>query len=237
MIRFGPNPIKAEYEIQQADYVGVHHRTWIQKFDIVNRMHDNGILVLNSPWSTIEEMDQQLPNKVKKLIADKNIQFYNIDANKVAQDVGLGKRINLIMQSVFYKLANVINPTQAIQILKDGIEHTYGEKGPKIVQMNIDAVDQSLDKLTKIDIPSYWKLAGTPAPQELETAAGLEIGITKGKNEAATLLQNFDNELIEKYVTKIMEPMAQLKGNHSHKNTKHKTQHTKKQKTNINSYF
>eukprot|EP01084_Bolivina_argentea_P298406 514209_1 len=154
-LRFGPNEIKAEYEIEAADYVSVHNCEWIKKFDqIVNKAKFNATLVLNSEWDTLEKMEKNIPDLMKKKIAIKNINFYNIDAGKVAAGVGLGKRINNIMQSVFYKLSKVIPEEEAMNIMINSIKKLYKDKHPTVVQMNIKAVEEGVSGLKQINYPA-----------------------------------------------------------------------------------
>ncbi|HRW58620.1 MAG TPA: pyruvate:ferredoxin (flavodoxin) oxidoreductase, partial [Chlamydiales bacterium] len=156
-LRFGKRPIHSTYLIQVADYVACHQSSYLQKgLPILDQIKPGGIFVLNSMWEK-EELERNLPNKVKKQMAEKNIQFYHVNAIKIAKDIGLGSRINMIMQTVFFKLSNVLPIEKAIQLLKDAIVKSYGRKGEKIVQMNHAAVDEALNHLEKIEVPSSWK--------------------------------------------------------------------------------
>jgi pyruvate-ferredoxin/flavodoxin oxidoreductase len=155
-LRFGKVPIQSTYLIDRADYIACHQSSYVDKYDLIEGMRDNGTFVLNSPWSE-EEMQHHLPNSLKKKIAEKNLKFYNIDAVKIAEDIGLGGRINMVMQTVFFKLSNVIPIDQAIQYLKEAIEKTYGKKGKNIVEMNWKAVDAALDSVKEIQYPKEWK--------------------------------------------------------------------------------
>lgn len=123
-----------------------------------------GVFVLNTIWSQ-EELEQHLPAKMKKFIADNNINFYTVNATKIAQEIGLGNRINMIMQSAFFKLAAIIPETEAVEYLKDSIKKAYGKKGEKVVNMNFEAVEAGLNALVKIDVPANWSNA-----EELEMA-------------------------------------------------------------------
>jgi pyruvate-ferredoxin/flavodoxin oxidoreductase len=115
----------------------------------------NGTFVLNCPWSS-DKMGDHLPNSMKKAIAEKNLSFYTIDAVKIAEKVGLGGRINMVMQTVFFKLARVLPVDDAIKYLKEAIEKTYGRKGKDIVTMNWKAVDEALENVHKVDYPDSW---------------------------------------------------------------------------------
>ena len=116
----------------------------------------NGTFVLNCQWNQ-DELDEKLPVSIKRYIVENNIDFYIINAIKIAGEVGLGNRINMVMQSIFFKLAKIIPVDEAINYLKDSVETTYGKKGQKIVDMNKAAIDRSLEALVKVDVPQAWK--------------------------------------------------------------------------------
>ena len=118
-----------------------------------------GAFLLNSPW-TVEEMEKELPDSLKRTIAQKKLNFYNIDAVKIAADLGLGGRINMIMQAAFFQIANVIPPEEAFKHMKDAVIKSYGKKGEKVVKMNMAAVDNAVGALKKIDVPASWATAG-----------------------------------------------------------------------------
>lgn len=158
-LRFSPKPIQSSYFLTQADFIACHNPSYVTQFDLLEGIVDGGAFLLNSPWS-LKEMEENLPDPLKRIIAQKKINFYNIDAVKIAGEVGLGGRINMIMQAAFFKIANVIPPDDAINYMKDAIKRTYGKKGDKIVNMNINAVDKSLGFLDKIDYPESWASAG-----------------------------------------------------------------------------
>jgi pyruvate-ferredoxin/flavodoxin oxidoreductase len=154
-LRFGKVPIKSTYLIKHADYIACHNPAYVYQYDLLEGIKEGGTFVLNSPWN-LKEMENQLPNNLKKIISDKNLKFYSIDAVKIADEIGLGARINMVMQTVFFKLANVLPVDDAIKYLKNAIEKTYGKKGKDIVQMNWRAVDQSLDKIININYQKSW---------------------------------------------------------------------------------
>jgi pyruvate-ferredoxin/flavodoxin oxidoreductase len=155
-LRFGNNNIKMPYLIQTANYIACHNASYVKKYDVIEGLKPNGIFVLNSPW-TIEDMEKELPNNLKRYIAQNNIQFYNINALDIAKKMGLGGRINMIMQTAFFKLANIFDVEKAIDLLKKSIAKTYAKKGEKIIKMNQDAVDATISALKKIDYPLTWK--------------------------------------------------------------------------------
>ncbi len=154
-LRFGHAPITSTYLISHADYVACHKSAYVNQYDMLRGIKDNGIFVLNSNWS-VKDMEKQLPAAMRRTIAAKKLKFYNVDAVKVAQDVGLGGRINMIMQTAFFKLANVLPFEQAIDLLKDSIKKAYGSKGDKIVNMNIAAVDKAIDAVKEVKYPKSW---------------------------------------------------------------------------------
>ena len=165
-LRFGDVPIKSTYLITEPDFVAVHKSNYVEIYDVLQGIKAGGTFLLNSPWS-VEEMEEHIPGDVKRTIADKNLKFFNVDAVKIAQAVGLGTRINMIMQTCFFKLANVLAFEKAIALLKADIKKTYGKKGDHIVNMNIEAVDQTLDNLVEIQVPDSWKsAAGWPVSEE-----------------------------------------------------------------------
>ncbi|MBQ3058928.1 MAG: pyruvate:ferredoxin (flavodoxin) oxidoreductase [Desulfovibrio sp.] len=154
-LRFGKQPITSSYLITQADYIACHKAAYVTMYDVLEGVKDGGTFVLNSNW-TLADMEKHLPASMKRTIARKNLKFYNIDAVKVAQEVGLGGRINMIMQTAFFKLANVIDFGKAVELLKESIQKTYGLKGDKVVNMNIAAVEKASDALEEIKYPASW---------------------------------------------------------------------------------
>ena len=154
-LRFGNKPIQSTYLIDTADYVACHKDNYVEVYDVLEGIKDGGIFVLNSPW-TQEEMDEKLPAAMRRTIALKKLKFYNIDAVKIAGEAGLGGRINMIMQTAFFKLANVIPVDEALGYLKDQIQQLFAKKSQKIVDMNFAAVDKTLENLVEIDYPASW---------------------------------------------------------------------------------
>ncbi len=155
-LRFGKKPIKSPYLVYNADYIACHNKSFVFQYDLLKGLKKDGIFLLNSPWSKTE-LEEKLPVKIKKYIAENNIKFYTIDAVGIASQIGLGGRINMIMQTAFFKLANVIPVEEAIKYLKDSIEKTYGKKGEKIVEMNKAAVDKGIGSIVKVTVPVSWK--------------------------------------------------------------------------------
>ena len=166
-LRFGKKPIKSTYLIDEADYIACHKQAYVDQYDLVSGLKKGGTFVLNTSWNQ-EELDRHLPASLKKYLADNAIKFYTIDATKIAVEIGLGNRINMIMQSAFFKLANVIPIEDAIKYLKAAVDHSYGHKGEKIVQMNYSAIDMGIDALVKVEIPPAWTNASEEKKQDLE---------------------------------------------------------------------
>lgn len=167
-LRFGKKPIKSPYLVVEADYVACHNKSFLYNYDLLLGLKKNGTFVLNCPWKE-DELDEKIPASVRKYIAQNNINFYTIDAISIASEIGLGGRINMIMQAAFFKLANVIPVDDAVKYLKESIEKTYGKKGQKIVDMNKAAVDRGLGALVKVNVPANWANAEDPqAPSKDE---------------------------------------------------------------------
>ena len=154
-LRFGKTPIQSTYLIDAADFVACHNPSYVTKYDMVSKVKDGGVFLLNSPWSA-EEMDKQLPAKMKQQLAKKHVRFYNIDAIDLALKVGMGNRINTIMQAAFFKLAEVIPYEQADEYMKAYAKKTYGKKGDAIVKKNWDAIDIAISGLVEIKVPQEW---------------------------------------------------------------------------------
>jgi len=157
-LRFGKSPIRSTYQIASADYIACHNPTYVRTYDVLEGIKDGGTFVLNSNWS-LEDMQEKLPARMRRIIARQRIKFYNIDAVKIASGVGLGGRINMIMQTAFFKLAGVLPLKDAIRLLKAEIKNMFAKQGDKIVQMNWAAVDRTLDNLIEIKYPSSWATA------------------------------------------------------------------------------
>lgn len=154
-LRFGQQPIRSPYLVYKADYIACHNKSFLYNYDILKGLKKKGVFVLNCPWD-MDGIEMNLPASLKKYIVQNEIDFYTIDAIKIAGEIGLGNRINMIMQTVFFKLANIIPVEDAIKYLKDSIEKAYGKKGQKIVDMNNQAVDRSLAALHKVAVPQSW---------------------------------------------------------------------------------
>ncbi len=158
-LRFGKKPIHSTYLINKADFVACHNPSYIGKYDMLRDLKDSGIFLLNCSWSP-EELEEKIPAEMKKFIAEHNIRLCTIDAAAIAQGLGLGGRINVIMQAAFFKLAGIIPIEDAINYMKDAIRKTYGKKGDAIVDMNCRAVDRGIEALFEFNTPSSWGEAG-----------------------------------------------------------------------------
>ncbi len=154
-LRFGDQPIQSTYLVSDADFVACHKANYVEIYDVLEGIKDGGTFLLNSPWAQ-DDMEAALPAAMRKTIVEKKLKFYTVDAVKIAEAVGLGTRINMIMQTAFFSLAKVLPFEEAVAFLKADIKKTYGKKGDKIVQMNMDAVDQTLENLIEIDVPASW---------------------------------------------------------------------------------
>jgi pyruvate-ferredoxin/flavodoxin oxidoreductase len=154
-LRFGKNPIKSAYSINQADFVACHNQAYLRQYDMLKDLKKGGIFLLNTLWNK-ESLDKHLPGCVKRELAKKEIRFYIIDAWKISEAIGLGSRINMIMQAAFFELTKVIPVDDAIKYLKEGIEKTYKKKGQQIVEMNWKAVDRGVDAIEEVKIPKAW---------------------------------------------------------------------------------
>ena len=155
-LRFGKNPIKSTYLIRKADFVACHNPSYVNKYNMVQEVVDGGTFLLNCPWD-MEGLEKHLPGQVKAFIANHNIKFYTIDGIKIGKEIGLGGRINTVLQSAFFKLASIIPEEEAIDLMKKAAKATYGKKGDKIVQMNYDAIDAGAQQVHAVEVPESWK--------------------------------------------------------------------------------
>ena len=157
-LRFGKSPIKSTYLIKQANFVACHNPSYVNKYNMVQELVDGGTFLLNCPWD-MEGLEKHLPGQVKAFIANHNIKFYVIDGIKIGKEIGLGGRINTVLQSAFFKLANIIPEEHAIELMKAAAKASYGKKGDKIVQMNYDAIDAGAKQVVEVQVPESWKNA------------------------------------------------------------------------------
>ena len=155
-LRFGKTPIKSTYLINKANFVACHNPSYVWKYNMVQDLVDGGSFLLNCPWSQ-EELDKELPGQMKKYIADHNISLYTIDGIGIGKEIGLGSRINTILQSAFFKIADIIPSEDAMKFMKDAAEKTYGRKGEEVVRMNWNAIDAGATQFHKMEVPESWK--------------------------------------------------------------------------------
>ena len=155
-LRFGKKPIKSTYLIKKANFVACHNPSYVNKYNMVQELVDGGTFLLNCPWD-MEGLEKHLPGQVKAFIANHNIKFYTIDGIKIGKEIGLGGRINTVLQSAFFKLAAIIPEEEAIDLMKAAAKATYGRKGDKIVQMNYDAIDAGAKQVVEVTVPESWK--------------------------------------------------------------------------------
>ena len=190
-LRFGNKPIKSTYYISKADFVACHNPAYVGKYDMVEDLKKGGSFLLNCPWN-MEELDQRLPGKMKKYIAENDIKFYIIDGIKIGKEIGLGGRINTILQAAFFKIANIIPSADAIQFMKDAATKSYSKKGEKIVAMNHAAIERGMQDVHQIEVPASWKDATD--------------------DSVVTKVTGDRPELVD-YVNNILNPVNEYKGN------------------------
>ncbi len=155
-LRFGDTPIRSSYLVAHADYIACHNQSYVKKYNLLDGIKENGTFLLNCMWED-RELGKHLPESMKKKILDNHIQFYTIDAAKIAEKLGLGKRINMIMQTAFFALCEIIPQAEAMKYLKQEVQKNYGHQGQKVVDMNFAAIDQTLNQIHKVDIELLGK--------------------------------------------------------------------------------
>ena len=189
-LRFGKTPIKSTYYISKADFVACHNPSYVDKYDIVDDLKEGGSFLLNCPWDT-EELSERLPGKMKKIIAERHINFYTIDGIKIGKEIGLGGRINTVLQSAFFKIADIIPADKAKKLMKAAAKKSYMKKGQAIVDMNYAAIDRGMEDLKKVEIPADW--ANAVDNSVADKAEG--------------------NGALVEYVNEILKPVNAYKGN------------------------
>ena len=190
-LRFGKKPIKSTYYISKADFVACHKPSYVDTYDMVQDLKPGGSFLLNCEWDE-KELEEHLPGRVKKYIADNNINFYTINGVKLGKELGLGARINTVLQSAFFSITGIIPKEQAIQYMKDAATKTYGRKGEKIVKMNHAAIDRGAADYVKVNVPESWKNAAD--------------------NSTVPQVSGGDKPLVD-YVNKVLIPANRYKGN------------------------
>jgi len=179
-LRFGKKPIKSPYIITKANFVACHNPSYVRKYNMVQELVKGGTFLLNCGWN-MEEIEEHLPGQVKRYIAENNINFYTIDGTSIGKEIGLGGRINTILQAAFFKLADIIPVDEAVKYMKDAATASYGNKGEAVVAMNHTAIDRGVTGLRKIEVPESWKDA---KDEELVTK------VTKGRKEVVDFVNN-----------------------------------------------
>jgi len=196
-LRFGKKPIKSPYLINKADFVACHNQSYVDKYNVLAGLKPNGNFLLNCIWSE-EELESKLPATMKRYISANKINFYTLDALKIAQEIGLGGRINMIMQSAFFKIANIIPLEDAIKYLKDAVEKSYGNKGQKVLDMNNAAIDVGVNKIVKVTVPASWATA-----QDSDTDKA---------TFACACSDTSPKKAIPEFITNILVPMNRQEG-------------------------
>lgn len=157
-LRFGDVPIKSTYLINRADFVACHNEAYVTKYDMVSDIKPGGTFLLNTQWD-LKDIEKHLPGQAKRYIHDNNIKFYTINGVQIGKDIGLGNRINTVLQATFFKLANIIPIDEAVKYMKDAATASYSKKGDAIVKMNHDAIDAGTTQYTEITVPAAWGAA------------------------------------------------------------------------------
>ncbi len=154
-LRFGHEPIRSTYYVTMADFVACHKQSYMKSFDIVSEIKEGGTFLLNTDWD-MAGLEEHLPNRAKRIIAQRGLKFYTIDATDIAARIGLGNRTNTVLQAAFFKLSGVMPIDEAVEYMKQAIVKTYSKKGEKIVNMNCAAVDAGLDYVHEVQVPAAW---------------------------------------------------------------------------------
>ena len=191
-LRFGKTPIKSTYYINKANFVACHNPSYIDKYDMVQDIIPGGTFLLNCAWDA-EELDKNIPAKVKNYIANNNIKFYTINATKIAEEVGLGNRVSTTLQAAFFYLTKIIPVEHAVSLMKDAATRTFSKKGDDIVKMNHAAIEKGVEGVIEVNVPESWK-----------TAKDEEV---KAQAEVKT-----DREDMKKFVKEILNPVNAQKG-------------------------
>ena len=173
-LRFGHTPIKSTYYISKADFVACSNPAYLETYDMVQDLKKGGSFLLNCSWSA-QELDERLPGKVKKFIADNDINFYTIDAFQIGKELGLGTRTNTVLQSAFFSIAKNNPGADAIQYMKEAATKPYGRKGEAVVKMNHDAIDRGANGYVKVDVPASWKDACDDSQKKVATGKRADL--------------------------------------------------------------
>lgn len=185
-LRFGEEPITSTYLVEKADFIACHNASYIHNYDLLKGLKDKGTFLLNTIWDK-EKVYQLLPDKLKKYIADHDINFYTINAVALARELGLGRRINTVMSTAFFEVTDIMTQEEYLPLLKSEVKKAYGKKSMEIVERNFKAIDATFDSLEKIDVPKEWK--------EIEVKAEMI------------------DQTLPSYVTNILYPINRQEGN------------------------
>ena len=189
-LRFGEKPIKSTYLINKASFVACHNPSYVTKYDMVQDLVPGGTFLLNCIWSP-EELDKELPASMKRYIAENDIKFYIINGIDIAKEIGLGGRVNTILQAAFFKISEIMPVDKAVELMKDAATRSFAKKGEKIVEMNHKAIERGVDGVIKVDVPASWKDAVDEVKEQ----------------EIVT-----DREEMKKFVKEILHPTSIQKG-------------------------
>ena len=182
-LRFGKDPIKSTYLIKQANFVACHNPAYMNKYNMVQELTDGGTFLLNCNWD-MDDIEKHIPGQVKRYMAEHNIKFYVIDGFKIGKEIGLGTRINTVLQAAFFKLADIIPVDDAVKYMKDAATASYGSKGEAIVKMNHDAIDLGISGAVEVKVPAEWA-----------NAADLDLSTTTstGRKDVVDYVNNVAN--------------------------------------------
>ncbi len=178
-LRFGSTPIKSTYYISKADFVACHNPSYVDKYDIVDDLKEGGSFLLNCAWD-VEELTKRLPGKMKRILAERKINFYTIDAIQIGKEIGLGGRVNTVLQSAFFKIADIIPAEEAKEFMKAAAKKSYLKKGQAIVDMNYAAIDRGMEDLKKVEIPADWANAADDAVADKADGQGALVEYVNG---------------------------------------------------------
>ncbi|MGX7172501.1 pyruvate:ferredoxin (flavodoxin) oxidoreductase [Enterococcus ratti] len=184
-LRFGDTPIRSTYLVEHADFIACHTPAYLHRYDLVKGLKKGGTFLLNTLW-TKRQLETHLPIRLKKYLAENEIQFYTINAMQLAQEIGLGRRINTAMQTAFFKLANILPIEEIVPLLKAEALKNYGHKSMKIVEKNRQAIDRTLELLHKVEVPEHWRMLKVPEKKD---------------------------QSLSRYVREILEPINAQEGN------------------------
>ena len=204
-LRFSDEPITSSYYVKQADFIACHNQSYISQYDIVEELVPGGTFLLNCSWKE-EELESYLPASVRREIARKNIQFYMIDANRIAQELGLGNHTNTVLQASFFALMQVIPTEEALEMIKEATRKTYFTKGDDVVARNVSAIDAGATEIVKVNVPASWADANVPTTVEDDVPAVVKnllkpINKQKGDDLPVSAFKNYEDGHIDMGLT------------------------------------